>query len=66
MQVRRVAQQGSVKWPGVRAFISEVFGYEYLRLKQVSERWLAVYYGPIQLGWLDGGGRDSAVGCRVN
>jgi len=54
MQVRRVSQQGSVKWAGERTFISEVFGYEYLGLKQISERWLEVYYGPIQLGWLDG------------
>jgi putative transposase len=54
MEVRSVSQQGSVKWKGQRTFISEVFAHEPLGLKQVSERWLEVYYGPILLGWLDG------------
>ncbi len=54
MEVRRVSQHGSVKWNGERTFISEVFGYEHLGLKEVDERWLEVYYGPILLGWLDG------------
>ena len=54
IQVRRVSQQGSVRWKGVRTFISEVFRYEPLGLKQIDERWLEVYYGPVALGWLDG------------
>ena len=53
-QVRRVSQQGSVKWKGERTFISEVFIYEPLGLKMLDDRWLQVYYGPIPLGWLDG------------
>ena len=54
IEIRRVSQQGSVKWKGERTFISEVFAYEPLGLKAVDERWLEVYYGPILLGWLDG------------
>ena len=53
-EVRRVSQQGSVKWRGKRTFVSEVFRYEPLGLKPINERWLEVYYGPIPLGWLDG------------
>ena len=56
MEVRRVSQQGSVKWKGEPTYISEVFGYETLGLKEADERWLEVYYGPILLGWLDGHG----------
>lgn len=53
VEVRRVSQQGSVRWRTQRTFISAVFGYEYLGLKPVTERWLEVYYGPRLLGWLD-------------
>ncbi len=52
-EIRRVSQKGSLKWKGERTFISEVFGHETLGLKQVEERWLEIYYGPILLGWLD-------------
>ncbi len=54
LEVRRVSQQGSVKWNGERTFISEVFGHEDLGLKPVGEDWLEVYYGPIRIGWLNG------------
>ena len=54
MEVRRVSQQGSLRWRGERTFISEVFRYEALGLKAVDERWLEIYFGPIFLGWLDG------------
>ena len=54
LETRRVSQQGSVKWKGERTFISEIFASEPLGLKAVDERWLEVYYGPVQLGWLDG------------
>jgi len=53
LEVRRVSQQGSVKWRGERTYISEVFGSEDLGLKALDERWLEVYYGPILLGWMD-------------
>lgn len=51
--VRRVSQQGSVKWKGERTFISGIFAYEYLGLREVNERWLELFYGPVHLGWLD-------------
>jgi len=54
MEVRRVSQQGSLKWNGERTYISSVFSYENLGLKPIDERWLEVRYGPILLGWLDG------------
>ena len=54
MEVRRVSQQGSVKWNGERTFISEVFSHEPLGLKALDGRWLQVFYGPIAVGWLDG------------
>lgn len=54
MEVRRVSQQGSVKWRGERTYISQVFAYEPLGLKAADDRWLEIYYGPILLGWLDG------------
>lgn len=53
MEIRCVSQQGSVKWKGQRTYISEVFAYEQLGLKEVGERCLEVYYGPVLLGWLD-------------
>lgn len=53
IEVRRATGHGDVRWKGERTFISEVFGHEELGLKPVSEEWLEVYYGPIQLGWLD-------------
>ena len=53
MQVRRISQQGSLKWLGERTFISEVFAYEYLGLKAVDERWREVFYGPLTVGWFD-------------
>ena len=53
-EVRRVSQQGCIRWRGERTFISEVFRYEPLGLQPLDERWLRLYYGPIALGWLDG------------
>jgi putative transposase len=53
LEVRRISQQGSLKWNGERTFISEVFAYEYLGLKALDERWREVLYGPISIGWFD-------------
>lgn len=53
LQVRRISQQGSLRWNGERTFISEVFAYEYLGLKAVDERWRQVFYGPVSVGWFD-------------
>uniref|UniRef100_Q01QE8 Integrase, catalytic region n=1 Tax=Solibacter usitatus (strain Ellin6076) TaxID=234267 RepID=Q01QE8_SOLUE len=54
METRVISQQGSLKWKGVRTFISEVFAYETLGIKVIDERWVELYFGPIRLGWLDG------------
>jgi putative transposase len=52
--LRRVSQQGSIRWKGERTFISEVFSYQTLGLKALDDRWLRLFYGPIALGWFDG------------
>jgi hypothetical protein len=52
-EVRRVSQQGSVRWRGERTFISEVFAYERLGLRALDERTVEVLYGPVTVGYLD-------------
>jgi putative transposase len=52
--VRRVSQQGSVRWKGERTFVSAVFAYERLGLRALDERCLEVLYGPVVVGYLDG------------
>lgn len=51
--VRRISQQGSLKWKSERTFLSEIFAYELVGLRPLDERWWTVFYGPVQLGWLD-------------
>ena len=51
--VRRVSQQGSLRMHGERTFISEVFAYEWLGLRELDERYLEVCYGPVAIGFLD-------------
>jgi len=53
VHLRRISQQGSVKWKGGRAFVSEVLAREQVGLLEVEEDFLEVYYGPLLLGWLD-------------
>ena len=55
---RRISQQGSVKWKGGRAFVSEVLAREEVGLLEVKEDFLEVYYGPVFLGWLDATGPE--------
>ena len=38
VQVRRISQQGSLKWHGERTFVSELFAYEWLGLRALNER----------------------------
>jgi hypothetical protein len=54
LEIRRVSQQGSIRWKGQRTFISEVFRHEPLGLKPLDDRWLQVFFGPVPLGWFDG------------
>jgi transposase InsO family protein len=51
--VRRVSQQGSLRMYGERTFISEVFAYEWLGLRELDERYFEVCYGPVAIGFLD-------------
>jgi hypothetical protein len=58
VELRRISQQGSVKWKGGRAFVSEVLAREYVGLLEVAEDFLEVYYGKLFLGWLDAAGPE--------
>lgn len=51
--VRRISQHGSLKFNGVRTFVSEIFAYEWLGLSALDERTFEVRYGPITVGFLD-------------
>lgn len=51
--VRRISQQGSLKWKGQRTFLSEIFAYEWIGLRPLDERYHEVLYGPVRLGFLD-------------
>ena len=53
LAVRRISQQGSLKWNGVRTFVSEIFAYEWLGLRGLDERTFEVLYGPLTVGFLD-------------
>ena len=56
--LRRISQQGSVKWKGGRAFVSEVLAREYVGLLEVEDDFFEVYYGPLFLGCLEGAGPE--------
>ena len=51
--VRRISQQGSLKWNGERTFVSEIFAYEWMGLRALDERYYEVLYGPVTVGFLD-------------
>lgn len=53
LQVRRISQQGSLKWNGERTFISEIFAREWLGLQALDERYYQLFYGPVSIGFLD-------------
>ena len=53
VQVRRISQQGSLKWSGERTFLSEIFAYEWIGLRALDERYYEVLYGPVRLGFFD-------------
>lgn len=58
VHLRRISQQGSVKWKGARAFVSEVLAREFVGLLEVQDQFFEVYYGPLLLGWLDAAGTE--------
>ena len=53
IEVRRISQQGSLKWNGERTFVSEIFAYEWLGLRALNERCFEVFYGPVTVGFLN-------------
>ena len=54
VQLRRISQQGSLKWRSERTFLSEVLARQTVGLLETEEDFFEVYYGPILLGWFDG------------
>ena len=53
IQVRRISQQGSLKWNGERTFVSEIFAHQRLGLRALDERYCEVLYGPVTVGFFD-------------
>lgn len=53
VDVRRISQQGSLKWNGERTFIGEIFAYEWMGPRVLNERYFEVLYGPVRIGFLD-------------
>lgn len=54
VHLRRISQQGSLKWKGGRTFLSEVLARETVGLLEIDEERFEVYYGSLLLGQLDG------------
>ena len=52
--LRRISQQGSLKWKCERTFLSEVLARETVGLLETEEEFFEVYYGPLLIGWFDG------------
>jgi transposase InsO family protein len=53
-QLRRISQQGSLKWRCERTFLSEVLARATVGLVETEEAFYEVYYGPLMIGWFDG------------
>ncbi len=54
VHLRRISQQGSLKWHCERTFLSEVLARETVGLLETEEEFFEVYYGPLLIGWFDG------------
>ncbi len=54
VHLRRISQQGSLKWRGERTFLSEVLARQLVGLLETEEEFFEVYYGPLLIGWFDG------------
>lgn len=53
MQVRRVKSQGDISWKGRHVYLSETLAGELVGLRQVSDQYWDIYFGPIRLAQLD-------------
>jgi transposase InsO family protein len=54
VHLRRISQQGSLRWKVQRTFVSEVLSRQTVGLLEVEEDLFEVYYGPLLIGWFDG------------
>jgi hypothetical protein len=52
--LRRISQQGSLKWKCERTFLSEVLARQTVGLLETEEELFEVYYGGLLIGWFDG------------
>jgi transposase InsO family protein len=52
--LRRISQQGSLKWKTHRTFLSEVLARQTIGLLETEEELFEVYFGPLLIGWFDG------------
>ena len=52
-EVRRVRSNGEIKWQGSLVFLGEALIGEPVGIEQADDELFVVYYGPIELGWLD-------------
>ena len=54
VHLRRISQQGSLKWHSERTFLSEVLARQMVGLLETEEEFFEVYFGPLLIGWFDG------------
>jgi len=54
VHLRRISQQGSLRWRTERTFLSEVLARQTVGLLETEEEFFEVYYGPLLIGWFDG------------
>ncbi len=53
MLIRFVKSQGDISWKSRHVYLSETLAGEPVGLKQISDRWYEIYFGPILLAYLD-------------
>jgi transposase InsO family protein len=51
--LRKVNEDGRLRWTNRRAFVSKVLGGEYVGLQPVDDGFYEVYFGGLLLGWYD-------------
>ena len=52
-EVRRVRSNGEIKWQGNLVFLGEALIGEPVGIEETDDELFIVFYGPIELGWLD-------------
>jgi len=64
VHMRRISQQGSLKWRCERTFLSEVLARRTVGLLETDEDFFEVYYGPLLIGCFDGRSLPSGGSLR--